>query len=99
MGSISPFSIRVFPQAVPDRVDLLPALPPFVCVPLLCAHVHDFQIVPPSSCILLLVSYTVALYRPFSWSFPLHHTSSLIRCQNDHELLTTAEELRSAPQM
>jgi hypothetical protein len=75
-----PFGIWVFSQAIPDRVYLFPALPPFMCVSFLRAHIDDFQIITPSIDVFFLVLHTVPLYRPFPWPFPLHNPTSLIRC-------------------
>jgi hypothetical protein len=81
VGSGSPLRIGVFAHAVPDHVDLLPALSPLVCVSFLRAHIDDFQFVTPFSCVFLFVLDTVSFDRPFACSLPLHDTTALVRAQ------------------
>src|SRR6266480_2504097 len=86
-----PFSLRISPHRVADCVNLLPAFPPFVSVPLLGTHINNREIVTPPSHILFLVPHAVSFDGPFPCSFPFHDTSTLIRCQYDHKLLPTSQ--------
>ena len=75
-----PFGLGILPHTVPYGVYLLPALSPFMCIPLLSTHIHNLEIVAPLLGVLLLVSHTVPFNRPFARAFPLHDTPSLISC-------------------
>jgi hypothetical protein len=86
---IVPLSIWKLSHAVPDDVDLLPALPPLVRVALLCAHIRNLQIVSPPFRVFLFVLDTVSFNCPFTGSFPIHNTTSWVRSQDDYKLAST----------
>lgn len=86
-----PLGLGIPRHGIPQEIDLLPAFPPLVSVSLLRAHVGDLELVTPSFGIAFLVLYTVSLYRPFSWTFPLHDTPSFIGTQDKHEFAASAE--------
>jgi hypothetical protein len=88
---VTPFSIWIFPHAVPDDVDFLPTFPPLMSVALLCAHICDLQIVTPSFRVLLLVLNAVSFDRPFTGPFPIHHTTPLICSQYDYKLASATK--------
>ena len=75
-----PFGLGIFSHAIPYGVYLLPALSPFMCIPLLSTHIHNLEIVAPLLGVLLLISHTVSFDRPFARAFPFHDTPSLISC-------------------
>jgi hypothetical protein len=83
--------MRVLSHGIPDRVHLLPAFSPFVCITLLGAHIHNLQLIAPLLCVLFLVLDAVSLDGPFPRALPFHHSSALVRGKDDNVFATAAK--------
>ncbi len=89
-GRDAPLSIRVFTHGAAQKVNLFPAFSPFVCISLLSAHVHNFEIIAPAGDVFALVSYAVSFNGPFASSLPLHNAAADVGGEDNDKLGTAA---------
>lgn len=92
-----PLGFWVFPHGCADEIHLLPALPPFMRIPLLGAHVDDLELVTPTSNVSLLVPHRVSFDCPLSCTLPVHHAASDISPEYYDDFFTASEPGRSPP--
>jgi hypothetical protein len=85
-----PFGLGVPCHSIAYKVNLLPALSPFVSVSLLRAHVANLQMVAPAVGIFLLILDTVPFDSPFPRAFPFHDTTTLIGSEDNDEFTSAS---------